>query len=212
MKKIISVNFSYDKDSMHDRGIRLMSKFIPFHASYNMLDFNMPICGTNKPNGQVPDEVKKFNDALRDADAYVFAISEMISHYNSAFKSAMEWLVCSINENDDLNYSYSISHKPLVVCTFTPSYKNGTRHQDVTKHILHQLNADVKKFYVFNYCWDNLLPGNYSFVEKESLEILDLLNQDYVNKGIIRHEGVRTMGSWLSKYDEWNKKWNSLDD
>ena len=210
MKKIVAINFSYSNNSMQDRGLSLMKNFIPFHACYNMSDFNLPICNTNKPNGHVPIEVKNFDAALNDADAYVFTISEMISTYCSSFKNAMEWLVCNIGDKEDLS-SYSISHKPLVVCTFTPSYKNGARHINETRKVLYQLNCDVKKFYTFNYCWENLVPGNYKFVEKESNEILEILNQDYEDKGITQHQGVRSMSSWLSQYDEWNKKWTSLE-
>ena len=71
MTKIISMNFSYAKNSMQQRGIKLMNQFIPFTATYSMTDFNMPVCYSNNADGIVPQSVEEFDLALSNADAFV---------------------------------------------------------------------------------------------------------------------------------------------
>ena len=54
------MNFSYAKNSMQQRGIKLMNQFIPFTATYSMTDFNMPVCYSNNADGIVPQSVEEF--------------------------------------------------------------------------------------------------------------------------------------------------------
>lgn len=209
MHKIVGLSFSYAENSMQHRGMSLLGKIIPFYKTYTLQDFNLPLVKTNKPNGESPDSVKRLVAALSEADAFVFGISEMIAYPCASFKNFCEWLVININDNDDLNKSYCISHKPLVTTTFSPGPHAGHRHWDVSNQLLYQLNCKVEKNYVFRNAWDNLLPDNLDYVKADALEMLDLLNKRYIDQGIIVHDRVRTMGKWLNQYEEWDKKWIS---
>ena len=67
-----------------------------------MNDFNMPLCNSNKSDGNVPEGVNKFIKVMRDADILVFAIPEATGHYAAAFKNAMDWLICESKFNSDI--------------------------------------------------------------------------------------------------------------
>lgn len=210
MTKIVGMAFSYSADSMQYRGLTLLSDIIPFYKIYTLSDFDIPLMKTNKPNGTSLESVKKFITAMAEADALVFGISEMIAQPCASFKNAMEWLVVDINGDTDMKKSYCISHKPMVTTTFTPGPHPGARHWDATNQLLFQLNCNVKKNYVFRNAWTNLLPGNVDYVKAEATEMLPILNEPYIDNGILVHHRVRTMGAWLSSYDIWNDVWNTL--
>lgn len=210
--KIYSVNFSYASNSMGHRGLTLMSKYVPFTKMITVGDYGIPVCTSNKADGNVPDSVKRLNDDLLEADAYVFSIAEMMGGYCGAFKNTLDWLVCLQNESYELNIPYSISHKPMVVVTFTPSYKNGSRHWTMTSDLLEKLNCDVKKMYLFNDCLHNLFPDSYEFVEGESKEIFDVLKTPNEGPKVIEtNTGVRTMSQFLYMYDEWENRWKDIE-
>ena len=102
VNKIVAVNFSNSPKSMQARGLQLMDKFIGFHKYVNLIDFDIPVLDSNVADGSVPESVIKFDKALIDADAYVFAVSEMMGGYCGTFKNAMDWLVVKIR--------YSLQH------------------------------------------------------------------------------------------------------
>ena len=119
MNKIVAVNFSNSPKSMQARGLQLMDKFIGFHKYVNLIDFDIPVLDSNVADGSVPESVIKFDKALIDADAYVFAVSEMMGGYCGTFKNAMDWLVVKTNFDKRLDIPYSISHKPMYSITFS---------------------------------------------------------------------------------------------
>ena len=71
-----------------------------------MTDFDMPICNSNKSDGNVPQSVNKFVDVLNNADVLVFAVSEATGHYSAGFKNAMDWLVVKSKFNAKLGTNY----------------------------------------------------------------------------------------------------------
>jgi len=209
MTKIISMNFSYAENSMQQRGIKLMNQFIPFTATYSMTDFNMPVCYSNNADGIVPQSVEEFDLALSNADAFVFAISEMTSHYCATFKNALDWLVVKTNYNSTRGAGYSISNKPLVVVTFSPSYIEGNRHFEMTSQLLLKLKVDIRGTYCFNDCWEQVRPNNYNFVKKQSLEILEKLllpaNPNLPDLEENKHKSIAK--KWQQQYKEWDESW-----
>lgn len=210
MTKIVGMAFSYSPNSMQFRGLQLLNEVIPFYKIYTLADFDIPLVKTNKPNGNSPESVKSFVQAMNEADALVFGIAEMVAQPFSGFKNAMEWLVIDINSDVDMSRSYCISHKPLVTTTFTPGPHAGARHWDATNQLLFQLNCKVKENYVFRDAWEKLLPGNVEYIEKEATDMLTHLNTPYIDEGIQVHHRVRSMGAWLDSYEVWNNAWNSL--
>lgn len=210
MTKIVGLAFSYSEDSMQLRGLQLLSEIIPFYKVYSLADFDVPLVKTNRPDGKSPESVKKFVNAMKEADALVFGISEMVAQPCASFKNAMEWLVIDINSDADMGKSYCISHKPLVTTTFSPGPHSGARHWEATNQLLFQLNCNVKENYVFRDAWENLLPNNTEYVKEKADNMLEKLNESYLDSGIQVHHRVRTMGAWLDSYDVWNKKWNDL--
>jgi len=209
MTKIVGMAFSYSPNSMQRRGLELLNNVVPFHKIYTLADFDIPLVKTNYPNGEAPDSVKRFVEAMEEADALVFGIAEMVAQPCASFKNAMEWLVIEINSDVDLSRSYCISHKPMVTTTFTPGPHAGARHWDATNQLLFQLNCKVKENYVFRDAWENLLPNNVSYIENSANDMLKYLTESYIDEGIQVHDRVRTMGAWLDYYDDWNNAWNT---
>jgi len=191
---ITAISFSYSDDSMNYRGLEMMNHFINFD---NLIRINLPICSVNGPQGETPKELNKLHDIISKSDKLVFAIPEYSGHYSVGFKNFMDWLVVKSNYNADLGQDYCITDKSIYVITFTPSKKGaGDRHFDMTKELIEKLGGKVKKMYVKNDCWDNLVPNNLNFVEKESKEILRSSMKDEV-------------AGWIEKYNDWNDKWKN---
>jgi len=189
-----AISFSYAKDSMNHRGLLLMNYFINFSS---IIKINLPICDSNRPDGQVPRQLDVIDQKIRKSDTLVFAIPEYSGHYSVGFKNFMDWLVVKSNYNADLGQEYCLTDKTIYVITFTPSKKGaGDRHFDMTKELIEKLGGKVKKMYVKNDCWDNLQPDNLNFVEKESKEILRTTMKNEVN-------------GWIKKYNDWNDKWKN---
>ena len=191
---ITAISFSYSDDSMNYRGLRMMNHFINFD---NLIRINLPMCNVNGPDGKIPKELDELHNKISESDKLVFAIPEYSGHYSVGFKNFMDWLVVKSNYNADLGQDYCITDKLIYVITFTPSKKGaGDRHFDMTKELIEKLGGKVKKMYVKNDCWDNLVPNNLSFVEKESKEI-------------IRKTMKNEVGGWIEKYNDWDKKWKN---
>ena len=189
-----AISFSYSDDSMNYRGLRMMNHFINFD---NLIRINLPMCNVNGPDGEISKELDELHDKIIKSDKLVFAIPEYSGHYSVGFKNFMDWLVVKSNDNADLGQDYCITDKSIYVITFTPSKKGaGDRHFDMTKELIEKLGGKVKKMYVKNDCWDNLVPNNFSFVEKESKEILRTTMKNEVN-------------GWIEKYNDWNDKWKN---
>jgi NAD(P)H-dependent FMN reductase len=207
MIKFIGVSFSYAENSLQTRGLKLLSEIIPMSV-YDMLDFNMPICNSNKSDGIVPDSVDKFISTLEQADVLVFAISEATSHYSAGFKNAMDWMVVKSQFNAKLGTNYAITNKPIFVITFTPTkYEpNGARHFEMTSHLLTKLGANVIDTYVVNNSWNTIIPGNIDIVRPYGTTIESFIkNYDLP----IKHTPLADDNSqvWLAAYNEWDKKW-----
>ena len=58
-----------------------------------MKDFDIPLCFSNKPDGQVPVGVLEFDQVLAESDALVLAIAEAGGHYCASFKNIVDWLI-----------------------------------------------------------------------------------------------------------------------
>ena len=191
---ITAISFSYSDDSMNYRGLRMMNHFINFD---NLIRINLPMCNINGPDGKIPKELDELHNKISESDKLVFAIPEYSGHYSVGFKNFMDWLVVKSNYNADLGQDYCITDKSIYVITFTPSKKGaGDRHFDMTKELIEKLGGKVKKMYVKNDCWDNLVPNNLTFVEKESKEI-------------IRKTMKNEVGGWIEKYNDWDNKWKN---
>ena len=191
---ITAISFSYSDDSMNYRGLKMMNHFINFD---NLIRINLPMCNVNGPDGKIPKELDELDEKISKSNKLIFAIPEYSGHYSVGFKNFMDWLVVKSNYNADLGQDYCITDKSIYVITFTPSKKGaGDRHFDMTKELIEKLGGKVKKMYVKNDCWDNLVPNNLSFVEKESKEI-------------IRKTMKNEVGGWINKFNEWDNKWKN---
>jgi NAD(P)H-dependent FMN reductase len=211
MNKIVGISYSYAHNSLQTRGLTLLSKTIPMSV-YDMLDFDMPMCNSNKSDGVVPFSVDKFNSVLEEADILVFAISEATSHYNSGFKNAMDWLVVKSKFNARLGTDYTITDKPIFVITFTPTVRNesmnGARHFDMTRHLLEKLGSNVVDMFVIHDCWRTIVPGNESHLTELSKSI-KIFDSNYQSSTLSKYKINDDTSSprWLELYNEWDNKW-----
>lgn len=204
---IVGISFSHADNSLQTRGLKLLNEEKLFTNIYDMTDFNMPVCYSNKSDGNVPDSVEQFNNVL-DADVLVFAISEATSHYSAGFKNAMDWLVVKSKFNAKLGTDYAITDKPIFVITFTPTSKepNGARHFKMTKQLLVKMGGDVIDMFVVNESWTNIVPGAFINVKhiydkiKEYAMRYKPLNQ---NKEPASDNSL----TWIADYEKWNTKW-----
>lgn len=206
--KTVAISFSYADNSLQTRGLKLLQEKLDMQI-FDMLDFNMPVCNSNKSDGVVPDSVDKFNKVLEDADVLIFAISEATSHYCAGFKNAMDWLVVKSVFNARLGTNYAITNKPVFVVTFSPTtkYPNGARHFNMTTELLEKLGADVKDCLVINDAWNTIIPGNFDAVNS-IYKTISL----YIENNVLDKQPKDTVvpcdsNLWLDSYHLWDLKW-----
>lgn len=203
--QVIGISFSYAVNSLQTRGLSLMG----LDSVFDMTDFNIPICNSNKSDGNVPDSVIEFDNILAKADVLVFGISEATAHYSAGFKNAMDWLVVKSKFNSRLGTDYTITKKPIFVITFTPTKKNktnnGARHFEMTRHLLEKLGANVIDMQVVHDAWRTVVPGATEIVKEPCEQIKNFL-KTYTPVPSPVLQNVDSSG-WLDLYNEWNAKW-----
>ena len=207
---VAGISFSYADNSLQTRGLKLLQEKLDLHV-YDMLDFNMPICNSNKSDGVVPDSVEQFVQALEQADVLIFAVSEATSHYCAGFKNAMDWLVVKAKFNARLGTDYAITNKPIFVVTFTPTtkYPNGARHFDMTTELLQKLGADVKECHLIQNSWKTVIPGGFNAVLSVYNAVESFLGSYTPNSTKTRCKDDYSSLTWLNDYKQWDQKWKN---
>ena len=205
---VAGISFSYADNSLQTRGLKLLQEKLDLDV-YDMLDFNMPICNSNKSDGVVPDSVEQFVDVIEKADVLIFAVSEATSHYCAGFKNAMDWLVVKSKFNARLGTDYAITDKPIFVVTFTPTSKkpNGGRHFDMTTELLQKLGADVKECHLINNSWKTVIPGGFNAVKSVYSAVKSFLGTYTPNSTKTRYKDDYSSLTWLKTYNEWDLAW-----
>ena len=201
LQVIIGISFSYAKNSMNTRGLKLMG----LDDVYDMTDFNMPICDVNKSDGKVLARVHNFLNRIKEADILVFAVPEATAHYSAGFKNAMDWIICATNFNADLGQDGPFSNKPVYLMTFTPVVEGaGGRHFDMTKHLIEKMGGKVYNSFVKNNGWKECIPNNYEWVKEECIEILNTKMPKPINR---KKDMLDRPNVWIEQYNEWDKLW-----
>ena len=205
---VVGISFSYADNSLQTRGLKLLQEKLDIQVC-DMLDYNMPICNSNKSDGQVPESVNSFCDVLESADILVFAISEATSHYSAGFKNAMDWLVVKSKFNAKLGTDYAITDKPIFVVTFTPTSKapNGARHFDITKQLLTKLGANVVDCIAVNNAWKTVIPGGLNAILSVYSAINDFMYSYTPTLKNPPNKDDFSSPEWLKTYNEWDMAW-----
>lgn len=206
--KVNAISFSYADNSLQTRGLKLLKEKLDINV-FDMLDFNMPMCNSNKSDGIVPKSVENFCNVLNDSDVLIFAVSEATSHYCAGFKNAMDWLVVKAKFNARLGTDYAITDKPIFVVTFTPTAKapNGGRHFDMTTQLLQKLGADVKECHLINDSWKTVIPGGFNAVKSVYSAVESFLGTYTPNSTKTRCKDDYSSLTWLKTYNEWDLAW-----
>jgi len=206
--KIKAISFSYADNSLQTRGLKLLQEKLDMEV-YDMLDFRMPMCDSNKSDGVVPASVELFTKQLEQANVLIFAISEATSHYCAGFKNAMDWLVVKAKFNARLGTDYAITDKPIFVVTFTPTKHepNGSRHFDMTTHLLEKLGANVIKCHVINNSWKTVIPGGFNAVKPVYSAVSDFLKEYTPTSTKTHYIDDNSSPTWLKSYNEWDLAW-----
>ena len=211
MIKVVGISFSYADNSLQTRGLQLLDELNVFDKVCDMTDFDMPICNSNKSDGNVPQSVNKFVDVLNNADVLVFAVSEATGHYSAGFKNAMDWLVVKSKFNAKLGTNYAITNKPIFVVTFTPTkYEpNGARHFDMTTQLLEKLGANVVKSHVINDSWETVIPKHTAATQALHNDLTSFLSSYTPHSTHILETDDNSGLKWLNAYNDWDNKWKA---
>ena len=206
--KLTAISFSYVDNSLQTRGLKLLQEKLDMEV-FDMLDFHMPICNSNKSDGVVPSSVDKFVNVLEKSDVLIFAVSEATSHYCAGFKNAMDWLVVKSKFNARIGTDYAITDKPIFVITFTPTSKkpNGGRHFDMTTELLQKLGADVKECHLINDSWKTVIPGGFNAVLSVYSAVNSFLSTYIPSSVKTRCKDDYSSLTWLKTYNEWDLAW-----
>lgn len=205
---VVGISFSYANNSLQTRGLKLLQEKLDMQV-FDMLDFGMPICNSNKSDGIVPASVNSFVEELDKADVLIFAVSEATGHYCAGFKNAMDWLVVKAKFNARLGTDYAITDKPIFVITFTPTKNapNGGRHFDMTTELLEKLGADIKECHLINDSWKTVIPGGFNAVKSVYSAVVSFLGSYTPNSTKTRCKDDYSSLNWLKTYNEWDLAW-----
>jgi len=205
---IIGISFSYAGNSLQTRGLKLLKEKLDINV-FEMLDFNMPICNSNKSDGIVPNSVENFCNVLNNADVLIFAISEATGHYCAGFKNAMDWLVVKSKFNAKLGTDYAITDKPVFVLTFTPTkYEpNGSRHFGMTTQLLEKLGANVIECHVINNAWKTVIPEGFNALHGPYNALKSFLDTYTLSSTRTQQTEDKSSLEWLNSYQIWDEKW-----
>ena len=208
MIKVVGVSFSYASNSLQTRGLKLLQEKLDMQVC-DMLDFDMPMCNSNKSDGNVPSSVNEFIDVLNSVDVLIFAVSEATSHYCAGFKNAMDWLVVKSKFNAKLGTNYAITNKSIFLVTFTPTkYEpNGARHFEMTTQLLEKLGANVVKSHVINDSWKTVIPGHTAAIKDVYNDLTAFLSKYTPSNTHIPEKDDNSSLKWLDAYNEWDSKW-----
>ena len=209
--KVCAVNFSYSNDSMGMRGLQLLNECKPFDSIINVTDYNIPVCDSNKADGVVLPQVEKMFNDMCGYDAYVFSIAEYSGAYCVGFKNIMDWFVVKTFYNSTLGQGYPFTNKPIAVVTFTPTTNNGDRHFGMTEKLLKKLGGTVVTSIAFQNGWNTVVPNNSKHFEQTNLEILNKLEHTQIDHVQLHPKAQRDAMQWITKYDDWNEQWQTLD-
>ena len=206
--KVVGISFSYAANSLQTRGLKLLQEKLDMQV-FDMLSFQMPVCNSNKSDGNVPNSVEQFVKQLEEADVLIFAVSEATSHYSAGFKNAMDWLVVKSKFNARLGTDYAITDKPIFVVTFTPTAKapNGGRHFGMTTELLQKLGADVKECHLINDSWKTVIPGGFNAVKSVYSAVYSFLGTYTPSSAKTRCKDDYSSLTWLKTYNEWDLAW-----
>lgn len=205
--KVCAVNFSYAENSMGWRGLNLFNDIQPFDALLNVSDYDIPICDSNRADGEVPECVHNMFDDMCGYDAYVFSVAEYSGAYCVGFKNIMDWFVVKTFYNSTLGEGYPFTNKPVVVLTFTPTTQNGDRHFQMTSKLLDKLGATVADSIVLQNGWNTVLPNNSDVFKTDHQRMLDSLNTCTINTVNVHPKAQKDAQRWVTKYEDWEDAW-----
>lgn len=204
---ICAVNFSYAENSMGLKGLQLFNDIQPFAKLINVTDYNIPVCNSNRADGEVPECVHNMFNDMNGYDAYVFSVAEYSGAYCVGFKNIMDWFVVKTFYNSTLGEGYPFTNKPIVVLTFTPTINNGDRHFEMTSKLLSKLGATVADSIVMQDGWNTVLPDNSDAFIVHHQQMINSLNTCVVNTVDVHPKAQRDAQRWVTKYEDWDNAW-----
>lgn len=205
--KICAVNFSYANNSMGWRGLKLLNNIKPFESNINVLDYDIPVCNSNRADGYVPLCVENLFNDMNNHDAYIFSVAEYSGAYCVGFKNIMDWFVVKTFYNSTLGQGYPFTNKPVAIVTFTPTTKNGNRHFSMSEKLLDKLGATVSSTHVFQDGWNTVLPNNSDYFVDDYNHLLQELENVNINQVELHPKAQQDAQHWVTKYEEWNDAW-----
>jgi NAD(P)H-dependent FMN reductase len=158
---LLSLSTSAAPNSLNYRGLLVLNELIDMGFIDGLHNYKLPVINVNGMNEKIPKEVLRVIDHMHKFDRFIFAIPEFTGMMSASTKNLLDWLVVATNMNLDHGKGYPFSDKHVILLTFTPSgSEGGGRHMPQTKEIFKKLGANVIHTEIFNYGWENVIPGN----------------------------------------------------
>lgn len=194
---VLALSTSACNNSLNFRGLKILQDLCNIDKVSGLHQYALPVVNVNGMNEDIPDQVKQVIDDMYKYDKFIFAIPEFTGMMSASAKNLLDWLVVATNMNLGHGKGYPFTDKHTILVTFTPSgSEGGGRHMEGTKEIFKKLGANVIHTEVFNYGWNNVVPGN----TKPFKEAADRINN------FLKYKPNRS-SAFKEKYDDWNNKW-----
>ena len=138
MKNIIALGGSNSTESINKTLASFAASLVP-NATVNTLDLNdytIPLYGIDYEQAHgIPEDAKKLNSLIANADGLVISLAEHNGAYSAAFKSVFDWM-SRINKE--------VWHqKPMLLMATSPGARGGQSVLTLAKNTFPHLGGNI---------------------------------------------------------------------
>lgn len=167
---IVGFSGSLRKSSYNKMLLQATSKLLPKNTKMEVLDLEGIPLFNQDLEYDMPDEVKRFKNKIREADALLIATPEYNSSIPGVLKNALDWASRPYGDN-------SLDGKPVAIMSASIGMLGGARAQVHLRQILSSLNAYVvnKPEVIINFANEKFDVGGNFMDERAKILIKQLL-------------------------------------
>lgn len=168
MKNIIAFAGSNSKTSINKELATYAASLVE-NAEVTILDLNdfeLPVYGIDLENEKgIPDNAKKFLDAIKSSDGIVLSLAEHNGAYATVFKNIFDWM----SRIDGKLWS----EKPMLLMATSPGGRGGATVLEIAKGRFPYMGGNIVSDFSLPSFYDNF---------KEGKVVSEELNSDLNNK------------------------------
>ncbi|WP_298504406.1 NAD(P)H-dependent oxidoreductase [uncultured Maribacter sp.] len=154
MKKVITIAGSNSQNSINKTLIKYAATLLEDAKILNidLNDYVLPIYGVDyEAENRIPTTVKRLDEILNSADAFIISLAEHNGSYAAVFKNIIDWL-----SRIDMKIW---KEKPMLLMTTSPGERGGTNVLQLASNYFPFLGAKILETYSLPSFYDNFKEG-----------------------------------------------------